>query len=344
MIRRLSLALAISATSVLGFAATAEAAPTSLVLSQSAAFSILGHWCGGIQEKVDATGWDATTGDPVGDVYLSTRCGRYRPTTYSAWAAVTWSFDGSTVSSSRLGGAPTVSPTFSAYDAHRDHLYNEAVAGVVDGTQVYNQAFLGVLVAAAPTHVAVTRSGGQFQVSWKDDPTAPPALITSSTVTATPVNSTASVVTATVGGDATRAVIGPLQPRTTYRLTVASADAAGSSVASAAVSITTGASTIPPGAPTGVSACWTAPGSPGDTLVASWKAAPPGDSPTDEYQITITASDGGGTYTQTVSGSTLTATFAVNDIPDWTIEGRAHNAAGWGRWSAPYTLGGALIR
>ena len=75
MIRKLSLAFAISATCVVGFAATAEAAPVSLVLSQSAAFSILGHWCGGVQEKAYATGWHATTGDPVGDVFMSTRCG-----------------------------------------------------------------------------------------------------------------------------------------------------------------------------------------------------------------------------------------------------------------------------
>jgi hypothetical protein len=233
-----------------------------------------------------------------------------------------------------------VNPNFSSYDGHGDHLYNQAVAGVVGGTQVYDQALSVVLVPGAPTNMTVTRSGGQFHVSWKDDPTAPPALIASSTVTATPVNSTASVVTATVSGSATSALIGPLEPHTTYRITVASTDAAGSSAASAAVSITTGASTIRPGAPTGLSAYWTSPGSPGDTLVASWKAAPPGDSPTDEYQITITGSDGGGTYTKTVSGSTLTATFAVNDIPDWTIKIRAHDVAGWGSWSAPHTLGG----
>jgi hypothetical protein len=74
--------------------------------------------------------------------------------------------------------------------------------------------------------------------------------------------------------------------------------------------------------------------------VASWKAARSGDSPTDRYQITISGSDGGGTYTRSVSGSTLTATFAVNDIPDWRIKVRAHDVAGWGPWSASYTLGG----
>lgn len=340
MARKVLLSIAVSATCILGFAAVAQAAPTSLVLSQSDAFSILGHWCGGIQEKVYATGWNATNGDPVGDVYMSTRCGRYVPTIYSAWARVAWHFDGSTVHYTKLSGTPTVNPSFSASDAHGDQLYNQAVAGVVGGTQVYDQAFLVVLIPAAPTNVTLTPSGGQFQVSWKDDPTAPPALITSSTVIATPVNSTASVLESTVSGSATNALIGPLEPHTTYQITVVSQDPAGSSAPSGAVSITTGASTIPPGAPTDVRAYWIAPGEPGDALVASWKAAPPGDSPTDKYQITITGSDGGGTYTQTVSGSTLTATFAVNDIPDWTMRVRAHDAAGWGTWSAAYTLGG----
>lgn len=187
--------------------------------------------------------------------------------------------------------------------------------------------------------MTVTRSGGQFRVSWKDDPTAPQALITSSTVTATPVGSASPVFKATAGGTTSSALLGPLEPNTIYQITVASADAAGSSAASAPASITTGASTVPPGAPTGVSAYRTAPAS-RRTLVARWKASAPGDSSTDKYQVSVTGSDGGGTYTQTVSGSTLTVTFAVNDIPDWTIEVRAHDAAGWGPWSAPYTLGG----
>jgi hypothetical protein len=234
-----------------------------------------------------------------------------------------------------------VDPTLSVSDAHGDNLYNEAAAGVVDGTHVLSQAIVVALAPAAPTNMTVTRLGGRFQVSWKDDPTAPSALISSSTVTATPVGSTAPVVTATVSGNETQALIGALEPLTTYRITVASADAAGSSPASAAVSITTGTSTVRPGAPTGLTAYWTSPGYPGDGLVASWKAARAGDSPTDKYRITITGSDGGGTYTRTVSGSTLTATFVVNDIPDYTIKVRAHDAAGWGPWSAPHTLGGA---
>ena len=148
------------------------------------------------------------------------------------------------------------------------------------------------------------------------------------------------MVTAAVSGNGATARVGPLEPRTTYQITVASTDPAGLSASSAAVSITTGASSIPPGAPTGVSAYWTAPGPPNDTMVVNWKAPPPGDSPTDEYRVTITNPDTGNTVTQTVSGSAVSASFAVSDVPDWTIQVQAHDAAGWGHLSTSYLLGG----
>src|SRR5262249_40354556 len=97
----------------------AVAAPTSLLLPQGTAFSILGHSCGGIQEQAFATGFDAS-GYPVGDVYLQTRCGGsgrgggYHTTTYSAWASVSWDFSGGIRSSARLSSPPAVSATFSA--------------------------------------------------------------------------------------------------------------------------------------------------------------------------------------------------------------------------------------
>jgi hypothetical protein len=337
MFRKASLVLVTLVIGVVGFAVPSEAAPLQLVLSQSAAFSILGHSCGGIQEQVFATGFDASSGDPVGVVHISTRCGGsgrgggYHTTTYSAWATVTWSFAGATLAYSTASPVPSVDPTFSASDAHSDQVYNQN-----------NQAFLVVLVPAAPTNVTASPAAGQFQVTWTPDPTAPSTLITASTVTATPVGSTtAAAVTITVSGNAAAALLGPLQPQTTYQITVASTDVAGSSAPSSPVSVTTAASALAPGAPTGVRARWTAPGSPTDTLVATWNAAPAGDSPTDQYQITITGSDGGGTFTQTVSGSTLTASFAVSDVPDWRVQVRAHDAAGWSPWSASYTLGGA---
>ena len=355
MARMTSLSVVASVLIFLGLAAAAGAAnPTSLLLPQSTAFSILGVSCGGIQEQAFATGFDAASGYPIGDVYLQTRCGGsgrgggYKVTTYSAWVAVTWDFAGAVRSYTRLTAAPAgLSPTFSAFDAHGDQVYNVLTAinvlpaNCTVGNTSYctYRAYLNVVLPAAPTGVTATPVGGQFQVGWVPDPAAA-AQITSSTVTATPVGSTAPVVTATVSGPATSALIGPLQPQTTYQIVVVNTDAAGSSPASSPITVTTSASAVVPSAPTGVSAHWTTPGVPGDKLSASWSAAVPGDSPIDQYQITISGSDGGGTFTQTVSGSTLSASFAVDDIPDWTIKVRAHNAAGWGPWSAPIVLGG----
>jgi hypothetical protein len=350
--RRLLLALPLLAALALASGAGA-ANPTSLLVSQSTAFSILGHSCGGIQEQAFATGFDSSSGYPVGDVYLQTRCGGsgrgggYKTTTYSAWTAVTWDWTGNATSTTRLASAPAVSPTFSAFDAHGDQVYNALTAvnvqpsscTVSNTTYCTYRAYLNVVLPAAPTGVAATPVGGQYQVVWVPDPNAA-AQITSSTVTATPVGSTASVVTATVSGNGTSALIGPLQPLTTYQITVVNTDAAGSSPASSPLSLTTPGSSVVPSAPTGVTARWTAPGSPSDQLVASWHAAAPGDSPTDAYQVTISGSDGGGTYTQTVAGSTLTASFTVSDIPDWSVKVRAHDAAGWGPWSASFLLGG----
>jgi hypothetical protein len=111
---------------------TAAAAPVPLLLPQSAAFSVLGHSCGGIQEKGYATGFDAASGYPTGDVYLSTRCGGsgrgggYHSTTYSAWVVVNWDFTAAVISYKALSAAPTVNPTFSAFDAYGNEVYNQS--------------------------------------------------------------------------------------------------------------------------------------------------------------------------------------------------------------------------
>ena len=72
----------------------------------------------------------------------------------------------------------------------------------------------------------------------------------------------------------------------------------------------------------------------------SWTPGSGGDSPIDRFQIAITGSDGGGTFTKTIAGTALTVSFAVSDVPDWSIHVRARNAAGWGPWSARIALGG----
>lgn len=330
---------------------TVSAAPLSLLLPQSTAFGILGHSCGGIQEQSIATGFDPVSGYPTGDVYLRTTCstgGRgSRPAAYSAWVGVTWDFAGNALSTTKLASVPAVNPAFTATDANGDKVYTTvngvnvvpASCSVVNTAYCTYRAYLTVRAPAVPTSVTATQVADQFQVSWR--PSTPnPAVITSTTITATPVGSTAATLTVTVSGTATSGLIGPLQPATTYQIGVVNTDAGGSSPASVPITVTTHAASVTPSAPTNVVAHWTAPGSPNDMLVASWSAAAAGDSPTDQYQVTITGVDGAGTYTQTVSGSTLSASFAVSDIPDWSIQVRAHNAAGWGPWSTTAFLSG----
>ena len=120
----------------------AFAASQSLALPQGNASAILGHWCGGIQEKAYATGFASGTGYPTGAVYLSTRCGGSGrdgggvSTLYSAWATVTWDFTGAVVSYERAASTPEVNPTLAVYDSHGNELYNQAVAGVAGGSQM----------------------------------------------------------------------------------------------------------------------------------------------------------------------------------------------------------------
>jgi hypothetical protein len=59
--------------------------------------------------------------------------------------------------------------------------------------------------------------------------------------------------------------------------------------------------------------------------------------------VTIRIYDGDttGSFTQLVPSPALTTTFMnVEDIDSWAVRVRAHNAAGWGAWSAQYVLGG----
>jgi hypothetical protein len=113
-------------------------AQTALLVPQPTASTVLGHSCGGIQEQAFATGFQATSGFPTGNVYLQTRCGGsgrgggYSTTTYSAWVAVTWDVAGQVVSSAVLASAPKVNPRFGAVDKASGNLvYN--VLTVVNG-------------------------------------------------------------------------------------------------------------------------------------------------------------------------------------------------------------------
>jgi Fibronectin type III domain len=308
--------------------------PTKLLLPQSTAFAILGHSCGGIQEQVSA-GFDVTNGYPAGVVALSTSCGGSgrdgggHTTKYTASAWVTWDFAGNVISATALSNGVTVNPT-TPTDGFGDVIYNIGAA-----------AYLIVPAPAAPTGVTATQSGDQFQVSWTPHGVNPVA-VTSSTLTATPVNSTVSILTTTVTGPAASGVISSLEPQTAYQLTVVNTTIGGSGPASTPISVSTDPATIPPSAPTNLVAQWAAPNAdPGpNTLIATWQAADPGNSPIDQYLVTITGSDGAGTFTQTVSGTTLSASFPVDSNPNWSVTVQAQNAAGWGPVSTTFHLGG----
>jgi hypothetical protein len=248
MVRRVGRSAVISMLLCLGALSLAPAAgattTTQLFLSQGAAFSILGHSCGGVQEHAYATGF-GTGGYPTGDVSLQTRCGGsgrgggYKTTTYSAWATASWDWYGNTRSFATLAGPAEVSTTFSAVDAYGDRIYNTATAAYLETTSP------PVVPPAAPTGVTAAQSNIEvaeklelrFQVAWAPAP-ATAGLITSSTVTATPVGSTAPVLAATVSGGGTSAIIGPLQPVTTYKITVTNTDAEGTSAPSAPIEAT----------------------------------------------------------------------------------------------------------
>ncbi len=309
--------------------------PFSLILPQNDAFAILGASCGGIQEQVYATGFDSVTGYPTGMVNLKTSCGGsgrgggYHTTTYTAWASATWDFAGNVVSYSVVSNA-VVNASFTATDNFGDILYNTS-----------GLAYLIVPFAAVPSNLTAVQSGDQFLVTWLPNGINPIA-VTSSILTATPVNSPASILTTTVTGSATNGVIDLLQPQTTYLITVVNNAVSGPSPDSLPIKLTTKIATVGPSAPTNVVASWAVlnPAGTTDTLIASWSAANPSDSPIDQYLVTITPDNGGSAITQTVTGSTFTVYFGVDFTPNWSVTVQAHNSVGWGPASNPVTLGG----
>jgi hypothetical protein len=246
MVRKVVLCTVASALTCLGLASAAGAATrTQLVLDQSAAFSILGHSCGGIQEQVYATGF-GPGGFPQGDVYMQTRCGGsgrgggYHTTTYSAWATVTWDWVGGTRSFAPGGSAG--STEFFAEDAYGDRIYNLGTSAFLEATSppiaapAAPSGLSGSLsVIETPQETMLVR----FQVGWTPAPETA-ALITSSTVTATPVGSSAPVLTTTVSGGSSSALVGGLVPYTTYRITVTSTDAEGTSEPSSPIELSSG--------------------------------------------------------------------------------------------------------
>jgi len=244
MARRLILGIVVSASCCGALASGASAAgPIQLLLSQGAAFSILGHSCGGIQERVYASGF-AANGYPAGNVYMQTRCGGsgrgggYKSTTYTGWASTVWTWFGETLSFARLPGAAEENTSFSAEDSHHDRIYNVGSSAYLEtGTPPLRPP-------AAPTGVGVSvglyESGSseylRMTVGWTAAAETG-ALVTSSTVTATPVGSKAPVLSATASGTWSTVYLGPVAPSTTYRVSVTNTDAEGTSEPSTPVEL-----------------------------------------------------------------------------------------------------------
>ena len=226
--RRVSAALAVSVMLLLGLMTrgvgiAGATTPTQLVLSQSTAFTFLGHSCGGIQEQVFATGFDPASGFPVGEVSLKTSCGGsgrgggYHTTTYSAWAAAVWDFTGVVVTAGVQSAAPTgLDPAFSAVDANGNEIYNQA-----------SQAFLTL----APTFVPAPRITG---ISSSQGPAAGG---TSVTITGTGFTGVSAVTFGdtpaafVVNGDTSITTVSPTTVAGTVDITVTSAGGPSSSSA-----------------------------------------------------------------------------------------------------------------
>ncbi len=145
----------------------AASGATSLLLPQSIGFSVLGHSCGGIQEQSLATGFDATSSYPTGNVYLQTRCGGsgkgggYHVTTYSAWVGARWDFTGAVVSYTRLTSAPNVDPTVTAVDGFGNEVYTTLTSGSVPPANcTVTTCSYRAYLALAPTFVPAPRVTG----------------------------------------------------------------------------------------------------------------------------------------------------------------------------------------
>ena len=229
------IALAAVLFATVGGENAAFASATSLLVPQSTAFSVLGHSCGGIQEQALATGFDVTSGYPIGNVYIQTRCGGsgrgggYHTTTYSAWVGVTWDYTGTVVSSQVLAAAPTnVDPTFSAADSFGNEIDNQlnAVNVLPANCTVGNTTYCSyrAYLSLSPTFVPPPRVTNVSVTS------GPAAGGTGVTVTgtgftgATAVTFGASPATSfTVNGDTSITAVSPAASAGTIDVTVTTA-------------------------------------------------------------------------------------------------------------------------
>jgi hypothetical protein len=186
-------------------------------------------------------------------------------------------------------------------------------------------------VPSAPQNLQVSQTGPDLNVSWTAPATGLSSLLRS-TITATPT--VGSPVTLVVPPGVTSGVLPNVAPSTTYSVSVTSTSYTGTGPA-AAVSFTTEAPTVPPGAPQSVSASWTSADSPA-SLAVSWGTTDPGNSPIDNFEIKAVAVNSGTTspLDAVIPAPAAAYTFYNPDNSvSWRVTVRAHNAAGWGPWS-----------
>ncbi len=173
MARRVLTGAAIALLAVVGSLAiqgvASAASQIQLVLSQGAAFSILGYDCGGIQEQTFATGFDPSTGYPTGDAFLKTICSAGgkggHSVTITKWGSAEWDFTGALISDAALSGAPSVNPALTAFDFHGnevENLSNNAYLVLAPG-YVPVPRLLGISATYGPasggTTVSITGTG-----------------------------------------------------------------------------------------------------------------------------------------------------------------------------------------
>jgi hypothetical protein len=242
MARRAILSSVAAALACAGLASVASAAsPIRLYLNEGAAFHILGHWCGGIQQEVYVTGF-AANGYPMGNMRLQTRCGGSGrgggggTTTYTGTASAVWTWFGETRSYGALNGTLEAKP---AEDSHKDTVYNVGTAAYLEtgtpplrppGKPTNVTASIGLAEAGEREFLRMT-------VGWTVAPETA-GLLKSSTATATPVPPGPPVLTKSVIPYFSSAALEPVEPHTTYRVTVTNTDSEGTSEPSEPIEIT----------------------------------------------------------------------------------------------------------
>lgn len=242
MLRRMMLGAAVAALACGALAGTAAAETVRLSMSEGAAFATLGHWCGGIAQQVYVTGFSAH-GYPTGNAHLETRCGGSgrdgggHVTTYTATASVEWTWFGETRSFGPMTGALEATPS---EDGHGDRLYNTGTAAYLEtGTPPLQPPAAPSGIGAS---VALAESGSseylRMAVSWVEARETE-GLVKYSTVVATPLGgSKAPVLTVTTSSNYFREVgLAPVEPNTTYSVTVTNTDAEGTSETSAPIEV-----------------------------------------------------------------------------------------------------------